>query len=314
MFPNVKALMADDELWNKAIDEGGAAFDEMLEKFKNPFSHISEVKTDDLQVDVLECGFPSLDEYMWLKQGEGELHIVGARPSMGKSSFMLQTAFNVAKKGNVYYFSLEDSVQNIMRRLIAVVSEISITSIQKGTAKVEDIDRAMRAIVTRKLYPYEHGRIDLEVMKNSLARVAQQEKYKPTAIFIDYLGLIPRPKGHSTDSEIGAITGELKKLAQVHKCPVVVGCQLNRQPEVRYKNEGKDGHIPLLSDLRDSGNIEQDADTVLFISREEQLKHGMREGEADIKVAKNRNGKTGLAIFRFKKECTKFIDPEEVFA
>jgi len=266
-------------------------------------THISEINITDLKVKVQPSGFPSLDEFMFIKEGESELIVVGARPSVGKSSFMFQLAANVARDMNVLIYSLEMSKKSIVTRLMGLTMSRAISDLQKGTADEGEKQRAHAALSRLGLYIDDRPRLDISTIRNS-ANVFHRQK--PVGlVVVDYLQLIKGVEKGTRDAEIGVITGELKALAKDIGCPVVVGAQLNRASENRGRDSGD--YTPQLADLRESGNIEQDADQVVFLSRPEMYT-GTRAGEADIVIAKNRNGKSGKVLMKFSAEMTKFYD------
>jgi replicative DNA helicase len=135
--------------------------------------------------------------------------------------------------------------------------------------------------------------------------VTRSRKVDTRLVIIDYLQLLKTEKGHTRDVEIGEITKTLKTLAKTLRCPVVIGSQLNRQCEVRGASSGN--YKPLLSDLRESGNIEQDSDIILAVHREYRYSK-LRPSEADIIILKNRNGPIGEVVMGFSDAQTMFYD------
>jgi replicative DNA helicase len=285
------------------IKQGLVSFDDIL----YPGKYLEDVNTSDLKIDVLPSGFSSLDEYSLLKKGRSELIIIGGRPSHGKSALMFQLAFQVATHTPVHVFSLEMDHQQILTRIVSSMINIPITAIQRGH-HVEKVEAAKREIkLTRKYIVDDRAGINV----HELADAARQRHKKDGTglIVIDYLQLLRTEKGHSKDDEIGRITRELKALAKDLRVPVVVGSQLNRNNELRGGSGGN--YRPQLSDLRESGNIEQDADIVALVHRESRYT-GLRQEEADVFIVKNRQGTTGEVVMKWIPTQTKFEDLEQI--
>lgn len=229
--------------------------------------------------------------------------VVGGRPSVGKSAFMFQLAYNVSKHAPVHVFSLEMDKEQIFMRLLAGVVNRSTMAIQKGSVDKNELIKAKATL--DNLQYYVDDRAGLNVFELTNAAKDAHRRYGTQLIVIDYLQLLRTPKGHSKDDEIGTITKELKALARDLKVPVIVGSQLNRQCETRGRETGD--YKPMLSDIRESGNVEQDADIVMFVHRESRYT-GERPGEADLIISKNRNGPCNSILMHFSESQTKFID------
>lgn len=281
------------------IENGEVNIDQLLK----PEVHLAEIPVDSLKIKVLESGFPSLDEMMLLKDQRSELIIVGGRPSMGKSAFMFQLAFQIAQHSPVHVFSLEMDKEQILTRLIAGKINKSISAIQKGFVDNAILTKERDAF--KSLQYYIDDRAGIDIYQVSAAARDAAKRYGTKVIVVDYLQLLRVEKRHSKDDEIGTITKELKALAKDLKATVIVGSQLNRECERRGKDTGD--YRPILSDLRESGNVEQDADMVLFVHRQSRYTNE-RPGEADIIVAKNRNGAVGTIEMTFSETQTRFID------
>jgi len=276
-----------------------------LEQVLFPERHLSDIHLDTLRVEVLDSGFYSLNEHAILKTSSPELIIVGARPSMGKSALMFQIAEQVANKNKpTLVFSLEMDNEQIARRLLSKRTGIPISIIASGKADKELLRKEQELMKKDPLYFIDKGGLGLhEIMQHS---IDVNRRYGLGLIVIDYLQLIKKEKGHSTNDEIGAITCELKKLAKDLKVPIIVGSQLSRSNEYRGSHGGK--YEPMLSDLRDSGNIEQDADIVLLMHRPSYYDINEDPEEAHIIIAKNRNGQTGTIKMKYCSAMTKFKD------
>lgn len=277
---------------------------DLIEQVLNPGKQLGDVDLDKLAIKTMSSGFYSLDSsYMLLKELEGELIIVGGRPSQGKSAFMFQMALNVSEHHPVHVFSLEMSQESIVRRLISQIIKEPMSHIQHGLVDRRKLEEAKKKLEAYKYFIDDTSGISAaEVADRARSRA---KKHSTRLVVVDYLQLLRTERGHSKDSEIGEITKELKALARDLKCPVVVGSQLNRQCETRGASTGD--YKPILSDLRESGNIEQDADIILAVHRESRYTK-LRQGEADILVLKNRNGAIGQTIMKFHEESVHFED------
>lgn len=288
----------------KQLNAGTMTIDSLLSP---PGTHIKDVPVDDLQIDIMASGFSTLDAYMLLKKGRSELVVIGGRPSHGKSALMFQLALQVSRSMPVHVFSLEMDKEQIATRLIAGLIDKPITAIQRGLIDRKLLNEASKELGKLAYIVDDRSGLNISQIADSARRRAKTDG--TGLIIIDYLQLIKKEKGHSVDDEIGNITRSLKELAKDLKVPIVVGSQLNRQSTARGASSGN--FRPLLSDLRESGNIEQDADMVLFVNRE-YLHTGQRPSEADIIVAKNRNGPIGDIVMQYVPTQTKFYDKDEI--
>ena len=269
-----------------------------------------EKKMNSLQLyDGIESGFPVLDE---LTTGfkEEEMIIVGARPSIGKTAFALSMAINMAihKDVPVGFFSLEMSAADIMRRLLSCESRVPMDRIKRPQKLQEDdlqrIYQTAVAIHKKPLYICAEANMNLLDIK-ATARMMQR-KFGVQVIFIDYIGLIAlenagvRPR-HEVVSEISR---SLKALSRELKIPLVILAQLNRESE---KGDDKE---PLLSNVRDSGSIEQDADVVMLLHRPRITKQNEEEKSQSfptkVIIAKNRNGATDTVTLNFVARFVRF--------
>lgn len=285
------------------VNSGEESIDSILDSHLYPGKALHDVDIKKLPIRVMDSGFPSLDdEYMILKEDEGELVIVGGRPSMGKSAWMFQVALHVSKTRPVHVFSLEMSQESIVRRLVSAMINKPITAIQRGLIDERIVQEAVNSLQKYKYHIDDQTRSLSQICDVARTRA---KKYPTALIVIDYLQIIRGNKGHSRDAEVGEIAQELKALATDLKCPVLVGCQLNRQCEIRGGETGN--YRPILSDLRESGIIEQAADAIVAIHRDYRYTK-LRPDEADILILKSRNGPIGDTVMKFYAAQTKFED------
>jgi len=244
---------------------------------------------------------------------DSELIIIAARPSMGKTAWAINIAQNAAVHDGkvVAVFSLEMSKESLLRRLLASEALVNSRKIQTGFLPKEDKGKllaALERLMDSKLFIDDTPGITLAEMRAKARRLKQQEG-RLDLIVIDYLQLMTGTnatgkKGfENRTQEVSAVSRGLKALAKEMRVPVVALSQLSRGSEQRAGDKK-----PLLSDLRESGSIEQDADVVAFIHREEYYDRENEDvkGKAEIIVAKQRNGPTGSVQLAYLADYTRF--------
>lgn len=264
-------------------------------------------------------GFSDLDTVI-SGLNKSDLILIGARPAMGKTSFALNIARNVSAiaKKKVLFFSLEMSKEQLAQRVLATEARVSSSKMRNGNITPDEWERlitATTALCSCELYFDDTANITVTEMK------AKTRKLKGVdCVIIDYLGLInSTKKSENRTNEVSDITRNLKMMAKELRIPVVCCAQLNRGTEGRGKS-----HRPQLSELRESGSIEQDADIVLMLYREdyyqtekddsEQVSEEEAKGPKTVEVivAKNRHGETGTVKFNWDAEHTLFIGKERI--
>ncbi len=244
---------------------------------------------------------------------ESELIIIAARPSMGKTAWAINIAENAAVRGDkvVAVFSLEMSKASLLRRMLASQALVNSKAIQTGMLMRDDrtkLIKGLERLMESKMFIDDTPGITLAEMRAKARRLRQQHG-KLDLIVIDYLQLMTGSVGSHQKSfenrtqEVSAISRGLKALAKEMKVPVVALSQLSRASEQRGGDKK-----PLLSDLRESGSIEQDADVVCFIHREEYYDRENEDlkGKAEIIIAKQRNGPTGSVHLAYLSDYTRF--------
>jgi replicative DNA helicase len=276
---------------------------DQIDQMLYPAVNMGDFEPKDLRITVLPCGFSSLDAYFLFKENEGELIIVGGRPSMGKSAFMFQLAQQMAKKHPVLIHSLEMGRRSIRARMLASSAKVPLEDIQRGRVPVETWDGIKSTIRGLKYRIDDRSGLNVYQISDSIRQEHRRTGLKVAVV--DYLQIIKTGGDKSDNSALGEVTLELRNLAKELKISLVVGSQLNRQCEARGHSSGN--FKPLISDLKSSGNIEQDADIVLLLYRDYYYT-GERRGEADIIVAKNRNGSTGEVKMQFSETCVTFLE------
>jgi replicative DNA helicase len=270
-------------------------------------------------VTGVPTGFTDLDR-MTLGFQPGDLVIVAARPSMGKTSFVLNMAQHVALERDipVAFFSLEMSKESLASRMLASEGLIDAQKLRSGRLSADDYKRLSRAaslLINAPIYIDDTAGLSILELRARARRVKVEHGVQ--LIIVDYLQLLQGPPGiENRQQEISTISRNLKILAKELGVPVIALSQLSRAPEQRT---GEGGKRPQLSDLRDSGAIEQDADIAMFIYRpemyevvkgdqgEKALPDGTPlDGLAEIIIAKQRNGPTGTVRLFFHKQFTRF--------
>jgi replicative DNA helicase len=241
-----------------------------------------------------------------------ELIIIAARPSMGKTAWAINIAQNCAVKDNkvVAVFSLEMSKESLLRRMLASEAMVGSRKLQTGFIPREDKGKLIAALdrlMTSRMYVDDTPGITLAEMRAKARRLKQQEG-QLDLIVIDYLQLMTGAKqggkgAENRTQEVAGISRGLKALAKEMQVPVIALSQLSRGSEQRTGDKK-----PLLSDLRESGSIEQDADVVAFIHREEYYDRENEDvkGQAEIIIAKQRNGPTGTVKMAYLADFTRF--------
>lgn len=287
------------------------------EKTRQGFAHVRPVAEDVLAkvqeyakreshaLTGLATGFRELDE-MTSGLQPSDLIIIAARPSMGKTSLCLTLAQNAAilEKAVVGFFSLEMSKEQMVMRMLSSEARVDAHRFRKGHLIRDEWGRLAQAIGTlseARIFIDDTPGISVLQMRAKARRLAAEQK-QLDLIVIDYMQLMTGTgRTESRQQEVSKISRELKGLAKELNVPVIALSQLSRAPEARNPPR------PMLSDLRESGSIEQDADVVAFIYREEYYKPGEENaGVAEILVSKQRNGPTGTVKLAFLKEFTRF--------
>ena len=258
------------------------------------------VKAGEKRDNFISTGFPRLDGILGGGFIRGGLYILGARPAVGKSTFALNLADGIA--GNLLFVSLEMSPEQILAKRVSRLTGYTASKLLSGQLP----DKAWEAVAMAttsidKSGVYINSRYDLTVQEIHLLAQSVPEL---RCIILDYLGLIqPATRSGSTYEQVSAISRELKRMAVSLNVPVVCLCQLSRKIEERKDKK------PMLSDLRDSGAIERDADGVLFLYREDYYTGSPADGfpsTVELTVAKNRHGKTGEDQFDFWLSSSTF--------
>jgi replicative DNA helicase len=281
---------------------------------RDSFGSIDNLYKQSREVTGLSTGFTDFDR-MTSGLQKGELIIIAARPSMGKSALAINIAENAAVrfKAVVAIFSLEMSRESLLRRMLASQASVNQQNIQKGfigRADQEKLQNALSLLVESRIFIDDSANSTIAEMRAKARRLKQTSGILDLVI-IDYLQLMSAnipgaKKGYENRvQEVSAISRGLKAMAKELEVPVIALSQLSRS------NEKRDDKRPMLSDLRESGSIEQDADLVAFIHRESYYDRSEDQAEADkakaeIIIAKQRNGPTGSVLMHWNAAYTRF--------
>ncbi|WP_273791081.1 MULTISPECIES: replicative DNA helicase [unclassified Bartonella] len=313
----------------------GGGFENFNEAIKKAIDMASAAKKRSSQLSGIATHIKTLDEKMGGLQAS-DLIILAGRPGMGKTSLATNIAFNIANAYNrnaniqeneggiVGFFSLEMSSEQLATRIISEQTEVSSSDIRRGNISDEQFSKIIRAVNQLQkapLYIDQTGGISITQLAARARRLKRQHGLD--ILFIDYIQLMTSSSKRSSENrvqEITEITTGLKALAKELNIPIIALSQLSRQVENRTDKR------PQLSDLRESGSIEQDADIVLFVYREEyylkneepklgSLEHTKWQeimdkafGKADVIIAKQRHGPTGIVPLAFQSDFTRFSD------
>lgn len=278
------------------INGGGSTCSTLAELAKSQLKQVEDAFLNKKPLLGIPSGFKDLDR-VTLGWQAPDLVIIAARPSMGKTALALDVAKTAALSGTkVFFASLEMSAQQLSMRLLSSESSISGRSLRMGSFPKGDWNRIVRAnakIAKMDILIDDTGAISELELARRVRRV------QPGLLVVDYLQLLRSAlKADRKDLEIGNITAGLKALAKELQIPVILLSQLNREAEKRANPR------PMLSDLRESGAIEQDADLVLGIYRD----LNKSPGKAELICLKHRNGPTGTVTLAFREEETSFAD------
>ena len=276
---------------------------------------IMEAKSNLDDVTGLHTGYEDLDNYTCGWQST-DLNIIAGRPGMGKTTFALCLARFLAEECQIpiAYFSLEMSSVQLVKRLISGISEVEGKKIKNGQydqTELKRIDQGIGRLWDKPFYLDETPGLSIYELRTKVRRLVKEHGVK--VVFIDYLQLMSASttRYSTRQDEVSLISRSLKALAKETGTTILALSQMNRGVEAR---EGLEGKRPRLSDLRESGAIEQDAHMVIFVHRPEVygIIHDDNgkdlRGTAEIIIGKNRNGDTGLFLLTFKKEISAFVE------
>lgn len=253
------------------------------------FEDINKVKK------IIQTGYKVMDDVLSLTGGQ--LVVIAGRPSMGKTTFMLNIALRQASKHKVGFASLEMSTFEIYDRMVCMIGNLNSDQIKNKLLNVDNIREQVSTIMEKDIVItddiYTLSKIEAFIAKNQL-----------DICYVDYLGLIQHGDSRmNIVAKLTEITMYLKAIAKRYNCHIVIGAQLSRGVE------GRPDKRPVLSDLRDSGSIEQDADIVLMLHREEYYDHTTEnKNKIDVLIRKNRNGPREEVVLDTKFDSYRIMD------
>jgi len=299
---------AESAIFAVADDRLKAGFVPMRDLVKESFPKIEQLFEQKRLITGVPTGFVDLDEMTRGLQG-GDLVIVAARPSMGKTSLVLNIAQYVATQPDhsVGFFSLEMSKESLFLRLLTAEAQVDGHRLLSGAIGGKDYGRISHALETlsaMKLFIDDSANVGVLEMRAKSRRL--QAEHGLSLLVVDYIQLMSgRGRFENRTLELASISRSLKGLAKELNVPIVVLSQLSRAPEARSD------HRPQLSDLRESGALEQDADVVVLIYRDDVYNKDPNSpdaGTAELILAKQRNGPTGVVRLAFLREQTRFAN------
>jgi replicative DNA helicase len=304
---------AESKIFQISQQRGDQGFTRIKEMLWPTMERIETLQRSGKAITGVPSGFQDLDE---LTSGfqTSELIIVAARPSMGKTAFCLNVATQAAVDGfGVAVFSLEMSKEALVQRMLCAEARVDSQAVRRGTLRDPDFTRLARAAGILQSCPVwidDSPALTLLEMRSKARRLKVENDIR--LIVVDYLQLMRSPEySENRVQEISDISRSLKGLARELNIPVIALSQLSRASEQRGGERR-----PILSDLRDSGAIEQDADIVIFIHRPEMYQKEDSEGNslqgiAEVIIGKHRNGPTGTVNLYFHKQFTRFDNRTE---
>ncbi len=323
--------LIQQKLYKITEEANSSDFRDSPEMVESTLRHIEEMKKrGNSGVVGVDTGFKKLNE-LTTGFGEGDLVIIAARPAMGKTSFALNLAERALKdKLGVAIFSLEMPAEQLMIRMLSSITSIPMQKLKIGDLNDDEWSRlssAMDEMSKSKLFVDDNGLVDIHHVRSKLRKLKSSHPEISLAI-IDYLQLMSSSGNKDRHLEVSEISRGLKLLARELNMPIIALSQLNRSLESRGDKR------PMLSDLRESGAIEQDADLILFVYRddvyrireekEKEIKarndgkeyrsnfFSKPEEDSEIIIGKNRNGPVGVADLVFQKSCTRFVDKTQM--
>ena len=308
---NVVVEEAEKTLFNVTEKRVSSDFTKMDSLLNSAMEEITQLAQQQTHMAGVPSGFKDLDDLFGGFRG-GDLVILAARPGVGKTSFALNLCVNAAKAGTtVAFLSLEMSASQLVQRILCSEARVSLSNVRQGRMTDSDwmaIIEASNTLYNLDMYIDDTPALSiLELRAKARRELRNKEK---GLIVVDYLQLMQPPRSRADGNravEVGEISRGLKVLAKEMDMPVIALSQLSRAVEMRGKKR------PMLSDLRESGSIEQDADIVMFIDRSMDEMEAEQDGRpdlgtAEIIVAKHRNGPTRDITLSFSAEHTRFMN------
>ncbi|HDG4514815.1 DnaB helicase C-terminal domain-containing protein [Staphylococcus pseudintermedius] len=293
------------------LDELNSLKDITIEKSNKTDEFLSQVMESVLSDEppqTIHTGFGKLDRLIHGFE-RGQLNVIAARPSMGKTGFALNAMWNIAKRGHeVTFFSLETTGDIVVKRMIAMIEAVSLSDIKRpfelGTEKTSKVMEGINKIKQHKINIYDESRLTTSRIREQAAKPSD----KPQVIFIDYLQLMESDTPtNDRRVDVEKISRDLKIIANETGCIIVLLSQLNRGVESRNDKR------PMMSDLKESGGIEADASMIFMLyrddyyNRDETPQESPDMSELEVIVSKNKDGATGTVKFQYYKATQRFF-------
>jgi replicative DNA helicase len=298
---DVAAIQADlDGAVRPADDSNMAAIGDLL------LDSIDRATTPPTNDQRIPTGFMDLDSLLSGGWSPGQFVVIGARPAMGKSTVAADFARGAAIQHKIptLFESLEMSKDELSDRILSAEARIALHHLKNGIATDDDMVRAARRapdISAAPLWINDGALLSLPLLRGRIRNLVRTQGLR--LVIVDYLQLMQAPKAENRQQAVAEISRNLKLIAKDFGITVIVLCQLNRGPEQRQEKK------PMVSDLRESGAIEQDADIVILLHRDDAYeKESPRAGEADLIVGKHRNGPTATITVAFQGHYSRFVD------
>jgi len=296
---------AESNIFKISSDHVGQQVTEMKELIQHTFEVLENA--DGREITGLKTGYNRFDDMTCGLQG-GEMIILAARPSMGKTSLLLNMAefMGVTDRAPIALFSLEMSKEQLAHRLLASYAEFDLQKMRRGNIQPEDWTKLQRAAIDLEKAPiFIDDSPELTVMQLRAKARRLKASHDIQGVLIDYLQLMSyHGRAENRQAQVGEMSRGLKALARELDIPVLVAAQLNRGPADRPS------HTPRMSDLRESGSIEQDADVVALLHLEDYYHRGEPDyiptNITQLIIAKQRNGPTGIVDLTFRPNYTRF--------
>ena len=298
--------VAEKKIFDISQEKTSDDFKSINSVLMDTYDMIEQLYTNKSEITGITTGFRDLNKKINGMQ-RTDLLLIAARPAMGKTAFSLNLVQNAALKGDasVAVFSLEMSKEQLVQRMLSAQSNVELSKLKTGKLNENDWPRiidAMAVLSNAKIHIDDTPGIKISELRSKCRKLKMEQGLD--LILIDYLQLMEgEGNNESRQQEIAKISRSLKIIAKELNCPVVALSQLSRAPEQRAD------HRPMLSDLRESGSIEQDADIVMFLYRDEYYHPDSdRKNIGEVIIAKNRHGETGSVELVWLGEIQKFAD------
>ena len=296
---------SEKSIYDITMRKGGDQLQPIRPVLIDTYDRIESLAKNRGKIEGVSTGYPDLDR-MLTGMHPGEFILIAARPSMGKTSIGMNIVANAAIRNGAKcaVFSLEMPAEQLVMRMLCSEAQVDMQSVRRGTLSMEDWEKltdAMAPISKAEIYIDATSGISVPELRSKARRL--QMEHGLDLVMIDYLQLMSGTgKSGNRQEEVSGISRGLKSLAQELKVPVIALSQLSRAAA------GRTDHRPILSDIRDSGAIEQDADVVMFVHRENYYDPETEKGNlAEIIIAKQRNGPLGTVELIWSAEHTRFL-------